>query len=33
MPKRFQEEVKEMLCASRFTMADLIKKRQENHEV
>jgi len=26
-PREFQEEVKDMLCASRFTMADLIKER------
>ncbi len=31
-PREFQGEVKEMLCADRLTMADLIKERQENHE-
>lgn len=27
-PKKFRGEIKEMLCAYRFTMADLIKKRR-----
>ncbi len=28
-PREFQREVKEMLCADRLTMPDLIKERQE----